>query len=521
MPYFFARPRAPQRAVEARVSSAATCPICDSREWTYLFSKAQCRLLRCAGCDFVRVESRTPPATGAHVADGPTEYGSHDNGRPGANAPSTEQFRRQALHLAAASRPPAPATPLRVGWVGPGSDGLTQAASEAGVHLSVLDANRLARQSPGAAEVLELRTTHLVPTTSRFDVCIVAIPLERLADPLSILQAAHRLIHDDGIVLVTCESLIPSQPRFEDWPLDRGTHYFYNHNTATGLLFRCGFGRIKTHELHGNSSRRGATSKACFLTASKRYAEDPAAHRNKLSIVMAVYNEKPTFSRVFEIVYAKKVADLDKEIIVVESNSTDGSREDVLLIANRPDVKVILEDRPQGKGHAVRNGLTQATGDFVIIQDADLEYDIEDYDLLLDPLVHNRTAFVLGTRHGPDGGGLKMRHFEDQKLVGLIMNLAHLFFTQLFNIVYRHHLADPFTMFKVFRRDCIDGLTFECNRFDFDWELMAKLVRRGYTPVEIPINYISRSFSAGKKVSFFRDPLTWIRACFKYRFVKV
>jgi Glycosyl transferase family 2 len=520
MPNFFARPQGSPRAVEARVGSAATCPICDSRESTYLFSKARCRLLRCAGCDFVRIERRTQQATGPHVADGPTEYGSSKSDRDGTTAPLTEQFSQQALRIAAASLPSAPATPLRVGWVGFGNDGLAPAASEAGIHLSVLDVSRLARQSPGTAEVLELRTTHVAPTTSRFDVCIVAIPLERLADPLSILQAAHRLIHDDGIVLVVCENLIPSRPRFEDWPLDRGTHNFYNHNTATGLLFRCGFGRIKTHELQGNSSRRGAT-KACFLTASKRYPEDPAAHRNRLSIVMAVYNEKRTFSRVFELVHAKKVADLEKEIIVVESNSTDGSREDVLLIANRPDVKVILEDRPQGKGHAVRNGLTQAIGDFVIIQDADLEYDIEDYDLLLDPLVHNRTAFVLGTRHGPDGGGLKMRHFEDQKLVGLIMNLAHLFFTQLFNTVYRQHLADPFTMFKVFRRDCIDGLTFECNRFDFDWELMAKLVRRGYTPVEIPINYISRPFSAGKKVSFFRDPLTWIKACFKYRFVKV
>jgi glycosyltransferase involved in cell wall biosynthesis len=182
---------------------------------------------------------------------------------------------------------------------------------------------------------------------------------------------------------------------------------------------------------------------------------------------------------------------------------------------------MILEDRPSGKGHAVRKGLTQATGDFIIIQDADLEYDIEDYDLLLDPLVRNRAAFVLGIRHGPDGDGFKMRHFEDQRLVGLIMNLAHLFFTELFNVVYRQRLADPFTMFKVFRRDCIDGLTLECNRFDFDWELVAKLVRRGYTPVEIPINYYSRSFSEGKKVAFFRDPFTWLRACFKYRFVKV
>jgi hypothetical protein len=101
------------------------------------------------------------------------------------------------------------------------------------------------------------------------------------------------------------------------------------------------------------------------------------------------------------------------------------------------------------------------------------------------------------------------------------MNVGHVFFTGLFNVVYGTRLRDPFTMFKVFRRDCIHGLTFESNRFDFDWELVGKLVRAGYRPLEIPVNYRSRSFAEGKKVSFFRDPLTWIRACFKYRFTRL
>ena len=98
------------------------------------------------------------------------------------------------------------------------------------------------------------------------------------------------------------------------------------------------------------------------------------------------------------------------------------------------------------------------------------------------------------------------------------MNFGHLFFTRLFNVVYGTRLRDPFTMYKVFRRECLSGLTFESNRFDFDWELVGKLVRAGYLPLEIPVNYSSRSFSEGKKVSFWRDPLTWIRACLKYRF---
>jgi hypothetical protein len=128
---------------------------------------------------------------------------------------------------------------------------------------------------------------------------------------------------------------------------------------------------------------------------------------------------------------------------------------------------------------------------------------------------------VLGARHGLEGNGWKIRHFADQVFVSGLLNLGHVFFTSLFNIVYGQRLRDPFTMFKVFRRECLHGLTFESNRFDFDWELVGKLVRAGYTPLEIPVNYTSRSFKEGKKVTFWRDPLTWIRACFKYRFVRL
>ena len=114
---------------------------------------------------------------------------------------------------------------------------------------------------------------------------------------------------------------------------------------------------------------------------------------------------------------------------------------------------------------------------------------------------------MLGSRHGRAGRSWKIRHFTDQAGLSRVMNVGHVFFTGLFNVVYGTRLRDPFTMFKVFRRDCIHGLTFESNRFDFDWELVGKLVRAGYRPLEIPVNYQSRSFAEGKKVSFFRDPL--------------
>jgi glycosyltransferase involved in cell wall biosynthesis len=208
------------------------------------------------------------------------------------------------------------------------------------------------------------------------------------------------------------------------------------------------------------------------------------------------------------------------EIVVVESNSTDGTREAALKYKDHPKVKLILEEQPRGKGHAVRTGLKKATGDYVLIQDADLEYDLEDYDALMEHLVAGRSAFVLGSRHG--GRDVwKMRQFTGQRGLSLIFNFGHWFFTTLINMLFFQRLRDPFTMFKVFRRDCLFGLEFECNRFDFDFELLIKLMRKGYRPVELPVNYRSRSFKEGKKVTMFRDPLSWLRALVRLRWMKI
>ena len=233
---------------------------------------------------------------------------------------------------------------------------------------------------------------------------------------------------------------------------------------------------------------------------------------------MPVYNEHPTFRTVMDQLLSKQIEGVDLEVIVVESNSNDGTRDDVLSYREDPRVCVVLEDRPNGKGHAVRTGLTRATGDFVLIQDADLEYDVEDYDALLDPLRRFEAAFVLGIRTRSEGARWGVRHFEKQVLVGWFMNFGNILFLNLFNRVYGQRFRDPFTMYKVFRRDCLFGMRLESNRFDFDWELIAKLVRAGYEPVEVPVAYRSRSFEEGKKVSVLRDPISWIAACFRYRF---
>jgi len=241
--------------------------------------------------------------------------------------------------------------------------------------------------------------------------------------------------------------------------------------------------------------------------------------RRKLSIIVPAYNEGATFDTLMESLLRKELRDLDVEVIIVESNSNDGTREIASSYQNHPRVTVVFEDRPYGKGHAVRTGFLHATGDFILIQDADLEYDLEDYDALLEPLSHGREAFVLGSRHG--GKAWKMRRFANQRLLSLGLNFGHWFFTTLVNVLFWQRLKDPFTMFKVFRRDCLAGLTFECNRFDFDYELLIKLIRKGYKPIEIPVNYRSRSFKEGKKVSVVRDPLTWLRALLRLRLVSI
>ena len=243
------------------------------------------------------------------------------------------------------------------------------------------------------------------------------------------------------------------------------------------------------------------------------------ANPHSLSVIIPVFNEIGTAKQSIDTIVAKEMPNWTIEFIIIESNSTDGTREIVAGYRDNPRVKLIFEDRPRGKGHAVRNGLAQATGEFILIQDADLEYDVNDYEILLAPLAAGRQAFVLGSRHG--GGGWAIRKFEDQPFRALILNLGHWGFTLSINLALGVWLNDPFTMYKVFRRDCLKGLTFECDRFDFDWELLIKLVRSGYRPIEIPISYTSRSFKEGKKVSMFRDPLTWMKALVKYRFARL
>jgi glycosyltransferase involved in cell wall biosynthesis len=237
-----------------------------------------------------------------------------------------------------------------------------------------------------------------------------------------------------------------------------------------------------------------------------------------LSIVMPVYNERETVIDVIDEVLALDLDGIATELVIVESNSTDGSRELVGKYDGHERVTVVYEDEPRGKGVAVRRGLEHVSGQIVLIQDADLEYDVADYPRLLEPLVEGRADFVLGSRHVP---GTPIRVMHGAPVLSFVVNSGHWLFLALFNATYGVRLTDPFTMYKVFRAECIDGVEFVADRFDFDWELVAKLIRLGYSPLEVPVTYNARGFSGGKKVRFFRDPPTWVVACFRFRFSRL
>ncbi len=243
----------------------------------------------------------------------------------------------------------------------------------------------------------------------------------------------------------------------------------------------------------------------------------------KVSIIIAVYNEARTVATLLDRVWAQPLSDVTKEIIIVESNSTDGSREIVAEFSERhaaecsPRIQVLYEDAPKGKGHAIRQGFAAATGDILLIQDADLEYEVEDYPDLLKPIIDGRTAFVLGSRHMGQNGW-KIRKFASRGLQTAFMNLGGRLFHGLFNALFSTRLTDPTSMYKVFRAECLHGLNFTCNRFDFDFELLGKLIRAGFSPLEVPVSYTSRGFDEGKKIRVFRDPWTWVAAMVRTRF---
>ena len=228
----------------------------------------------------------------------------------------------------------------------------------------------------------------------------------------------------------------------------------------------------------------------------------------KLTVVIPVYNECGTVEEVLKRV-AK--APLRKEVIVVDDGSDDGSREILERLsgnAGLPDeLRIFFHARNRGKGAAVRTGIARATGDWILIQDADLEYDPRDYPLLLAPLLDGRADVVYGSRFL--GGAGQTRYFQHY--------LANRFLTFVTNLLTHQNLSDMETGYKVFRRQVLDGIRLRSDRFEFEPEITAKVTRRGYRIYETPISYNSRSYQEGKKITWV-DGLKPLWALFRYRF---
>lgn len=241
----------------------------------------------------------------------------------------------------------------------------------------------------------------------------------------------------------------------------------------------------------------------------------------KISILIPVYNEQATVQEILERVrsvdltlngkkplYTKGPVTLDKEIVVVDDGSTDGSREILQQEASQGDIKVILHGRNQGKGAAVRTAIGAATGDILLIQDADLEYDPRDYPALLIPIIEGRADVVYGSRFlGGPRRAMLFWHMVANKLITLLANL-----------LYDTILSDLETCYKVFRAEVIQSIPLKASRFDIEPEITAKVLKRGYRIYEVPISYAGREYQEGKKIGV-KDAFEAVWTLVKYRFV--
>jgi len=210
----------------------------------------------------------------------------------------------------------------------------------------------------------------------------------------------------------------------------------------------------------------------------------------KLSIIIPVRNERDTVVSLIERVRAVDCG-MPKELIVVDGASTDGTREALLALPPSDDLVLVLEDAARGKGRAVRTGFERATGDIVMVQDADLELDPEEIPSLLAPIVEGKTDVVFGSRFRGRGKG-------PTPLVGYIGNFA---LTWAANVLFLTRLTDILTCYKVLRTDVARTLDLRCNGFDLDAEITCRLLRDGHRIVEVPVTYNPRSVDEGKKLS--------------------
>lgn len=224
-----------------------------------------------------------------------------------------------------------------------------------------------------------------------------------------------------------------------------------------------------------------------------------------LSIVIPVYNEKNTVLDIIRKIDSLP-ASLNRELIIVDDGSTDGTREILKSLENRNDVKLIYKELNSGKGDSLKVGFKNSKGDYVIVQDADLEYEPKDYFKLLEAIDGKDNTIIYGSRF--------MGHYEEMSSLHYYGNK---FLTLITNILYGVELSDMETCYKLFPGNFIRSLKLKANRFDFEPEITAKVLKSGYKIIEVPIKYYGRKHSEGKKITW-KDGFNAIYSLIKYKF---
>jgi glycosyltransferase involved in cell wall biosynthesis len=226
-----------------------------------------------------------------------------------------------------------------------------------------------------------------------------------------------------------------------------------------------------------------------------------------LSVIVPVFNERSTVAEVIRRIRAVDLP-VDIEVIVVDDGSSDGT-DKVLAAMGDSTVRIINHPRNRGKGAAIRTGLESIRGDLVLIQDADLEYDPADWIKLLEPILRGKAQVVYGSRFTGERKNMMPLHWIGNRFLSLVTNL-----------LYSSTLSDMETCYKLFDRRVIEGLTIQSDKFDFEPEITAKVLRRGYRIYEVPISYAGRETDEGKKITW-RDGFGALKALVKFRFTRL
>ena len=229
----------------------------------------------------------------------------------------------------------------------------------------------------------------------------------------------------------------------------------------------------------------------------------------RLSIIIPAYNEEKNVLEVINKVKKVNLGSITKEIIIIDDFSTDNTKK-ILSELKEPGLKIFFHQKNQGKGSAIRTGLKYATGDIILIQDADLEYNPKEYPELLKPILENKTKVVYGSRLE----AIKQNLENMYKL----HYLGNIFLTLMTNLLYGTKITDMETCYKVFKREVITDIRLRAKRFDFEPEMTAKILKKGYKITEIPINFVGRKFDEGKKITW-KDGIMAMYSLIKYRFI--